>query len=121
MSADGVESPLIVFDKAPAGPVKDDTAFVVVEEPAVLNSDMACHILIVGGVHTGVDTLVKVAELKVFDMDVTAVDPQTDTLCGDTDTGLLQSGKVDADIFVFLIVEKCSGGIFHDLSVCDTL
>ena len=41
----GVESGLIVFDHAPGSAVQDDAVLGVVEEPAVLNSDMACRLV----------------------------------------------------------------------------
>ena len=100
----GVAVKRVVFHQTPAGALKDDAVLEVVEKGTVLNGDVRGMIRFIGGIHAAVNGLVKGAELNIFNMDVTAVDPDPDTPHRRGNVGQVKRNRVDQQKLFRLIV-----------------
>ena len=117
----GVEGGSVVFHQRPCCAVKDHAALIVPEESAVGDGDVPRLIFIIRGIHAGVDRLIEVAELQIFNVDVTAVDPDPDTVPCNTDLFLLNGGEVNEKTLFCPIKEKGSGIFPHQFFVGKSL
>ena len=82
---------------------------------------MGGGIFVVGAVHPDIDGFVEVGEVKIFQMDVTAVDTDPDTAESRHRMGLVKSGKVNGKPFFCLIVKKSPGIFTGDIFAEDPL